>query len=48
VPLMGLCFMVLGTVALCCPSNWGNAFLAGGFGGLHVIFGAVIARKYGG
>ncbi|HXO43981.1 MAG TPA: hypothetical protein VN846_00800 [Candidatus Cybelea sp.] len=48
VPLMGLCFMVLGTVALCCPSNWGNAFLAGGFGGLHVIFGGVIARKYGG
>jgi hypothetical protein len=40
--------MVLGTVALFCPSSWGNAFLAGGFGGLHVIFGAVIARKYGG
>jgi hypothetical protein len=48
VPLLGLCFMVLGTVALFCPSSWGNAFLAGGFGGLHVIFGGVIARKYGG
>ena len=48
VPLMGLCFMVLGAVALFCPWNWGNAFLAAGFGGLHIIFGAVIARKYGG
>ncbi|MGA2509548.1 MAG: hypothetical protein ABSG27_04910 [Candidatus Acidiferrales bacterium] len=48
VPLMGLCFMVLGAVALFCPWSWGNAFLGAGFGGLHIIFGAVIARKYGG
>jgi hypothetical protein len=48
VPLMGLCFMVLGAVALFCPWTWGNAFLAAGFGGLHIIFGGVIARKYGG
>lgn len=48
VPLMGLCFMVLGAVALFSPSEWSNAFLAAGFGGFHVIFGAVIARKYGG
>jgi hypothetical protein len=48
VPLMGLCFMVLGTVALFCPATWGNALLAAGFGGLNIIFGAVIARNYGG
>jgi hypothetical protein len=48
VPLMGLCFMVLGTVALFCPWPWGNAFLAAGFGGFHILFGAVIARNYGG
>lgn len=48
VPLMGLCFMVLGAVALFSPWSWDNALLAAGFGGLHIIFGAVIARNYGG
>jgi hypothetical protein len=48
VPLMGLCFIVLGAVALFCPWSWGNAFLAVGFGGFHILFGAVIARRYGG
>lgn len=48
VRLMGLCFMVLGTVALFCPSSWSDALLATGFGGFHVLFGAMIARKYGG
>lgn len=48
VPLMGLCFMVLGAVALFSPAAWGDAFMAAGFGGLHILFGAIIARRHGG
>jgi hypothetical protein len=47
VPIMGICLMTLGAVALFLPEfrNW---FMAAGFGGLHLIFGAIIVRKYGG
>lgn len=48
VPLMGLCFMCAGALALAAPPGWGDLFMAAGFGGLHVIFGVLIARKHGG
>ncbi len=48
VPVMGLCLMLLGTAALFAPANWGDAFMAGGFGIVQIGFGWWIARHYGG
>jgi hypothetical protein len=48
VPVMGACFMLAGVAALASPPSWGDAYMAGAFGGLHILFGLVIWRKHGG
>jgi hypothetical protein len=47
IPMAGGCFMALGTAALALPA-WGNWFMAAGFGGVQIVFGVLVARRYGG
>jgi MFS family permease len=48
VPVMGFCFLILGSIALFAPPRFGNLWMMAGFGGLHILFGSIIASKYGG
>jgi hypothetical protein len=48
VQVMGLVFMALGAASFLAPAATGDAFMAAGFGGLHIIFGLIIARNHGG
>lgn len=48
VPVMGWCFIALGAIAFMLPTNYGNLMMALSFGVLHIVFGAIIARRYGG
>ena len=48
VPVMGAGFIALGAVSLFAPPGWDTWLMMAGFGGLHLIFGALIARRHGG
>ncbi|MGI8545091.1 MAG: hypothetical protein ACR2MD_16660 [Aridibacter sp.] len=48
VPIMGWFFILLGAAAVFVPIGYGNWLMGAGFGGLHIIFGLIIARNYGG
>lgn len=48
VPVMGLCFMAAGVIAVFSPVTWNHWIMGAAFGGLHIAFGIPIARSHGG
>ena len=48
VPVMGICFMAAGVIALFSPVSWSDWILGAAFGGLHIAFGIPIVRSHGG
>jgi hypothetical protein len=48
VPVMGWVFVAAGAVAFALPAAYGNYVLGASFGLVHIVFGAIIARRYGG
>jgi hypothetical protein len=48
IPMMGIGFMLFGALAAFLPLGFSNIVLGVAFGGLHILFGLIIARSYGG
>ena len=48
VPIMGWIFIALGLAAVFVPTNYGDVLMGLGFGAMHVVFGLIIARRFGG
>lgn len=48
VPVMGWCFIALAGIAFALPAGYANWFMAASFGLMHIVFGAIIAKRYGG
>jgi hypothetical protein len=48
VPVMGWIFMAVGSLAFALPAAYGDYLMGASFGLLHIVFGAIIAKRYGG
>ncbi len=48
VPVMGSGFIAAGIASFVSPAAWADLLMAATFGGLHIGFGLMIARRYGG
>ena len=48
IPVMGWIFMAFGAIAFALPAGFGNILMGVTFGLVHIVFGIIIARRYGG
>ena len=48
VPVMGICFMLAGALALFTPPSWNPWIMAAAFSGLHIAFEIPVAWRHGG
>lgn len=48
VPIVGWIFIVLGLISVFVPAAYGDYLMAFGFGFLQIVFGLIVARRYGG
>lgn len=48
IPVLGVLFMIAGAITLFLPDSVGDYMMAATFGGLHIVFGWIVARRYGG
>jgi hypothetical protein len=48
IPVMGWVFIAIGAIAFALPASFGNILMSLSFGLVHVVFGLIIARRYGG
>jgi hypothetical protein len=48
VPVMGWIFMAIGALAFALPASFGSILMGASFGVVHIVFGLIIARRYGG
>jgi hypothetical protein len=48
VPAVGWIFVALGAIAAFAPASAGNLLMALGFGATQIVFGLIVARRYGG
>jgi hypothetical protein len=48
IPVMGWIFMAIGAVGFALPAAYGDILMGVSFGLTHIVFGAIIARRFGG